>query len=100
MRMDKPKVDLSRTELDFLKRLLLDLQQNWGRAASQRRELVRPSSCRWPCCNGTGKEPPPLDAQVGLGAAIQLKLGPMRCMRSRSGAPSAAAADLGALTIP
>ena len=75
--MDKPKIELSRTELDFLKRLLLDLQQELGctRQATDD-ELVAAIELSLAMLQWDGKEPPQLDAQVGLGAAIQLKLGP------------------------
>jgi hypothetical protein len=74
--MENAKIDLSRTELDFLKRLLLDLQQELGctRQASDE-ELVAAIELSLAMLQWDGKEPPPLDAQVGLGAAIQLKLG-------------------------
>lgn len=72
--MDKPKVELARTELDFLKRLLLDLQRNLGsdREASDEVAAIELALAmlRW-----DGAMPPELDAQVGLGAAVQLKLG-------------------------
>jgi len=74
--MENAKIDLSRTELDFLKRLLLDLQQELGctRQASDE-ELVAAIELSLAMLQWDGKEPPPLEAQVGLGAAIQLKLG-------------------------
>ena len=74
--MDTPKIDLSRTELDFLKRLLLDLQQELGctRQASDE-ELVAAIELSLAMLQWDGNVPPPLDAQVGLGAAIQMKLG-------------------------
>lgn len=74
--MDAPKVELARTELDFLHRLLLDLQQRLGtddrpqdEATVAALELAL-AMLRW-----EGSPPPALDAQVGLGAAVQLKLG-------------------------
>ena len=74
--MDKPKIDLSRTELDFLKRLLLDLQQELGCAREATdEELVAAIELSLAMLQWDGNVPPPLDAQVGLGAAIQLKLG-------------------------
>jgi len=74
--METPKIDLSRTELDFLKRMLLDLQRELGcaREASDE-ELVAAIELSLAMLQWDGKEPPPLEAQVGLGAAVQLKLG-------------------------
>jgi hypothetical protein len=74
--MDKPKIELSRTELDFLKRLLLDLQGELGcaRAASDA-ELVAAIELSLAMLQWDGTEPPQLEAQVGLGAAVEMKLG-------------------------
>ena len=68
--MDKPKVELARTELDFLRRLLLDLQRE---TASD--EQVAAIELALALLQWDGAVPPELDAQVGLGAAIELKLG-------------------------
>lgn len=66
-------VELSRTELDFLHRLLLELQDEAARGHDEPSvaalELAL-ALLRW-----DGSTPPPLDAQPGLGAAVQLKLG-------------------------
>jgi len=64
---------LSRTELDFLHRLLLDLQresEDHGDAAGVAALELALAILRW-----DGETPPALDAQVGLGAAIQSRLG-------------------------
>lgn len=68
--MDKSKIELSRTELDFLKRLLLDLQ---GRAGDA--ELVAAIELSLAMLHWDGTEPPELETQVGLGAAVEMKLG-------------------------
>ena len=66
-------MELSRTELDFLQRLMLDLQRqhecDGDRQAVAALELAL-AMLRW-----DGEMPPELDAQVGLGAAVQAKLG-------------------------
>lgn len=75
--MDAPKVELARTELDFLRRLLLDLQHRLGQDDRLEDEQsiaaleLALAMLRW-----DGAPPPALDAQVGLGAAVHLKLGP------------------------
>jgi hypothetical protein len=66
-------MDLARTELDFLHRLLLDLQarhDSEGDAEAVAALEVALAVLRW-----DGDTPPELDAQVGLGAAIQMRLG-------------------------
>ena len=72
--MDDPSVQLSRTELDFLRRLLLDLQWRAGAVAGDDEQVaaleLALAMLRW-----DGEPPPALEAQVGLGAAVQLKLG-------------------------
>lgn len=74
--MDASKVELSRTELDFLHRLLLDLQQRLdasgdagGGDTGSAIELAL-ALLRW-----DGTTPPEFDAQLGLGAAVEMKLG-------------------------
>ena len=75
--MDAPKVELARTELDFLQRLLLDLQQRLGDGDSaQDEQAVAALELALALLRWDGAPPPALDAQVGLGAAVQLKLGP------------------------
>lgn len=66
------KLQLSRTELDFLRRLLLDAQARPG----QDEALVAACELALAVLRWDGEPPPELDAQVGLGAAIQLRLGP------------------------
>lgn len=69
--MPSPRVELSRTELDFLHRLLLDLQRRLGDDDHGAAIELALAMLGW-----EGDTPPELDAQVGLGAAVQLKLGP------------------------
>ena len=68
---------LARTELDFLQRLLLDLQ---GRLEDGEHpddaERVAALELALAVLRWDGATPPPLDAQVGLGAAVECKLGP------------------------
>ena len=74
--MDASPVQLARTELDFLQRLLLDLQRRLDRGDGQgggemgAALVLAPAVLRW-----DGDQPPELDAQFGLGAAVQAKLG-------------------------
>jgi hypothetical protein len=74
--MDASKVELARTELDFLQRLLLDVQRHvsTGTPASSE-EMVAALELALALLHWDGDTPPELDAQVGLGAAVQLKLG-------------------------
>ena len=74
--MDKPPIELSRTELEFLKRLLLDMQRDLGcqREATDA-ELVAAIELALAMLQWDGAMPAELDAQVGLGAAVELKLG-------------------------
>ena len=77
--MDAPKVELARTELDFLHRLLLDLQRRLGdveAAPADDEESVAAIELALAMLRWDGTQPPQLDAQVGLGAAVQLRLGP------------------------
>lgn len=74
--MEPSRVELARTELDFLQRLLLDVQRRLA-AGGERGDAERVAALelalallRW-----GGETPPELDAQVGLGAAVQAKLG-------------------------
>jgi hypothetical protein len=73
------RLELSRTELDFLHRLLLDLQRRLGEddAAAPVRdpETIAALELALAILGWDGATPPALDAQVGLGAAVQLKLG-------------------------
>lgn len=73
------KVDLSKTELDFLKRLLLDMQRrlaHGGDCRSRDDEFVTAMELALAVLRWDGAMPPALDSQIGLGAAIQLRLGP------------------------
>jgi hypothetical protein len=74
--MDAPRVELARTELDFLQRLLLDLQRRLTVASADGDEdTVAALELALAMLKWDGHLPPELDAQVGLGAAVQLKLG-------------------------
>ena len=64
-------MDLARTELAFLHRLLLDLQAE----PDAKPEQVAAIELALAVLGWDGETPPDLDAQVGLGAAIQMKLG-------------------------
>jgi hypothetical protein len=70
-------MDLSRTELDFLHRLLLDLQKRLGdsEAGAADAEMVAALELALAVLRWDGESPPELDAQVGLGAAVQMSLG-------------------------
>ena len=76
--MDTSKVELTRTELDFLQRMLLELQR--ALAAQGRRagdaEMVSGIELALAMLQWDGSTPPPLEQQFGLGAAVQMKLGP------------------------
>jgi hypothetical protein len=71
--MDTPKLELARTELDFLHRLLLDLQRRLDAPGEE--ERVAALELALAMLQWDGSTPPDLDAQVGLGAAVQMKLG-------------------------
>lgn len=76
--MDTPHVELAKTELDFLRRLLLDLQRRLAAAEDLRggdEELVAGVELALAVLQWDGATPPEVDMQVGLGAAVQLKLG-------------------------
>ena len=73
----KPKLELPRTDLDFLQRLLLDLQrrlQTGGEGDNE--EHVAALELALAILQWDGTVPPELDAQVGLGAAVASRLGP------------------------
>jgi hypothetical protein len=74
--MDASRVELARTELEFFRRLLLDLQRRFGPGRAEAdAEMVAALELGLALLRWDGEMPPPLDAQVGLGAAVQLKLG-------------------------
>jgi hypothetical protein len=76
--MDSQRIDLARTELDFLQRLLLDVQRRLGRQRvpdPEDQELVAALELALALLRWDGTTPPELDAQVGLGAAVQVRLG-------------------------
>jgi hypothetical protein len=73
--MDASRVELARTELDFLQRLLLDLQRRLTVAGDGDEDTVAALELALAMLRWDGQLPPELDAQVGLGAAVQLKLG-------------------------
>jgi hypothetical protein len=66
-------MELARTELAFLHRLLLDLQARHDAQADA--EAVAALELALAVLHWDGETPPELDAQVGLGAAVQAKLG-------------------------
>jgi hypothetical protein len=68
--MDNTKVELARTELEFLQRLLLDVQRG-----SDDDETVAALELALALLRWQGTTPPELDLQVGLGAAVERKLG-------------------------
>lgn len=76
--MDTSRLELARTELDFLQRLLLDVQRRLGQGArtdTDDAQLVAALELALAFLRWDGETPPDLDAQVGLGAAVQVKLG-------------------------
>ena len=74
--MDASNVQLVRTELEFLQRLLLDLQRRLGDGGTHGDpELVAAVELALAVLHWDGEAPPELDAQVGLGAAVQMRLG-------------------------
>jgi hypothetical protein len=76
--MDAPKLELAKTELDFLHRLLLDVQRRLddaGDAHPEDEQAVAALELALALLRWDGAMPPELDSQVGLGAAVQLKLG-------------------------
>jgi hypothetical protein len=73
------KVELSKTELDFMKRLLLDVQRrlaHGGDCRSRDDEFVTAMELALAMLRWDGTLPPAPDSQIGLGAAVQLRLGP------------------------
>jgi hypothetical protein len=67
---------LARTELDFLHRLLLDVQSRLAAGEQEGdEELVSALELALALLRWDGRMPPPLDAQVGLGAAVEMTLG-------------------------
>jgi hypothetical protein len=73
--MDAPKVELSRTELDFLHRLLLDMQQRLDATGDCDADTVSAIELALALLRWDGVTPPAFDAQLGLGAAVEMKLG-------------------------
>ena len=76
--MEPTRLELARTELDFLQRLLLDVQRRLGHDApgeADDAQLVAALELALALLRWDGETPPELDAQVGLGAAVQMKLG-------------------------
>lgn len=78
--MEAPKVDLARTELDFLHRLLLELQRRLAQPEAATPgsddEKVAALELALAMLGWDGATPPGFDQQLGLGAAVQMKLGP------------------------
>ncbi|MEJ5990642.1 hypothetical protein WG902_11635 [Ramlibacter sp. PS3R-8] len=77
--MEAPKVDLARTELDFLHRLLLELQKRLAQPDSATPggddEKIAALELALAMLHWDGATPPGFDQQLGLGAAVELKLG-------------------------
>jgi hypothetical protein len=84
--MDTSRLELARTELDFLQRLLLDVQRRLAHGTGEAGgapapadrcdpELVAALELALALLRWDGEMPPELDAQVGLGAAVQMTLG-------------------------
>ena len=76
--MDAQRLELARTELEFLQRLLLELQRRLALAPDPEAgddEQVAALELALAMLRWDGSTPPDLDAQLGLGAAIELKLG-------------------------
>lgn len=73
--MDASKVELSRTELDFLQRLLLELQQRLDASGETGGDTGSAIELALALLRWDGATPPELDAQLGLGAAVEMKLG-------------------------
>lgn len=73
--MDAPKVELSRTELDFLHRLLLELQQRLDASGDAGGDTGSAIELALALLRWDGTTPPEFDAQFGLGAAVQMKVG-------------------------
>jgi hypothetical protein len=70
-------MELARTELEFLQRLLLDVQTRLDEGEhADDAEMVAALELALAVLRWDGTTPPELDAQVGLGAAVQCKLGP------------------------
>ncbi|MCC2675764.1 MAG: hypothetical protein K0R58_2711 [Ramlibacter sp.] len=78
--MDAPKLELARTELDFLHRLLLELQKRLAQPHTATPggddEKVAALELALAMLHWDGATPPSFDQQLGLGAAVQMKLGP------------------------
>ena len=69
-------MDLARTELDFLHRLLLDVQRRLGDGGDAAdAEHVAALELALAMLQWNGEMPPELDAQLGLGAAVECRLG-------------------------
>jgi hypothetical protein len=76
--MDTTRLELARTELEFLQRLLLDVQRRLAQGDAEDEgdaECVAALELALALLRWDGEPLPELDAQVGLGAAVQLKLG-------------------------
>lgn len=76
--MDAESLQLSRTELDFLRRLLLEVQREAVRRqprGAQDDQHIAGIELALAMLRWDGSVPPNLDQQFGLGAAVQLKLG-------------------------
>ena len=75
--MEAPRLELATTELDFLHRLLLDLQRRLAAGrdiCAEDEQSVAALDLELGMLQCDGSTPRELDAQVGLGAAVQMKL--------------------------
>lgn len=75
--MQAHRAKLARTELEFLHRLLLDVQRRLALGAQQEGDakLVAALELALALLRWDGSNPPELDTQLGLGAAVELTLG-------------------------
>lgn len=69
------KVELSRTELEFLRRLLLDAQREVAAGGRDADALVAGLELALALLRWDGAAPPDPELQLGLGAAVEAKLG-------------------------
>lgn len=69
------KLELSRTELEFLRRLLLDSQRELAGTGRDTEALVAGLELALALLRWDGAAPPDPETQLGLGAAVEAKLG-------------------------
>lgn len=74
--MDASRLELAKTELDFLQRLLLELQRKLAmRVPGDEAELVAALELALAMLRWNGETPPGFDLQLGLGAAVERRYG-------------------------